>query len=180
MIPPPFPRPVKSSGPPEPPPDPQKAFSRALTEVAQLAGDFNTGANYVASGLPKFSTLESGAVLSRNRKTACSIASLPNLSNNNIRIEVENCIASALSKRHGGYRHQHPAPETRYSGILHHHSRCPFQRTGSGDQRRHVCRQAHHRNPAARPGDRRTSENEQDAARKSITFSFIWEPPILP
>ena len=30
-------------------PDPQKAFSRALTEVAQLAGDFDTAANYVAS-----------------------------------------------------------------------------------------------------------------------------------
>ena len=39
-------------------PDPEKALSRALTEVAQLAGDFNTGSNYVASGLPKFKTLE--------------------------------------------------------------------------------------------------------------------------
>ena len=35
--------------------------SRALTEVAQLAGDFNSGANYVASGLPKFTTLEEAA-----------------------------------------------------------------------------------------------------------------------
>ena len=34
-------------------PDPQKALSRALTEVAQLAGDFNASSNYVASGLPK-------------------------------------------------------------------------------------------------------------------------------
>ena len=34
-------------------PDPTKALIRALTEVAQLAGDFNTEANYVASGLPK-------------------------------------------------------------------------------------------------------------------------------
>jgi ribosomal protein S12 methylthiotransferase accessory factor len=39
-------------------PDPQKALSRALTEVAQLAGDFDTAANYVASGLPKFTSLE--------------------------------------------------------------------------------------------------------------------------
>ncbi len=39
-------------------PDPQKALSRALTEVAQLAGDFNTGSNYVASGLPKFTDIE--------------------------------------------------------------------------------------------------------------------------
>jgi ribosomal protein S12 methylthiotransferase accessory factor len=34
-------------------PNPEKALIRALTEVAQLAGDFNTHANYVASGLPK-------------------------------------------------------------------------------------------------------------------------------
>ncbi|WP_028579146.1 YcaO-like family protein [Desulfogranum japonicum] len=34
-------------------PDPNKALIRALTEVAQLAGDFETGSNYVASGLPK-------------------------------------------------------------------------------------------------------------------------------
>ena len=34
---------------------PAKAAIRALTEVAQLAGDFQTGANYEASGLPKFS-----------------------------------------------------------------------------------------------------------------------------
>ena len=32
--------------------------NNALTEVAQLAGDFNTSGNYVASGLPKFTTLE--------------------------------------------------------------------------------------------------------------------------
>ncbi len=38
-------------------PNPQKALSRALTEVAQLGGDFNTSSNYVASGLPKFRTL---------------------------------------------------------------------------------------------------------------------------
>jgi len=39
-------------------PDPDKALIRALTEVAQLAGDFDTGANYVASGLPKPLTLD--------------------------------------------------------------------------------------------------------------------------
>lgn len=33
---------------------PSKAAIRALTEVAQLAGDFETGSNYEASGLPKF------------------------------------------------------------------------------------------------------------------------------
>ena len=39
-------------------PDPTKALLRAMTEVAQLAGDFNTSSNYVASGLPKFDNLE--------------------------------------------------------------------------------------------------------------------------
>ena len=34
-------------------PSPEKALIRAVTEIAQLAGDFNTGSNYVASGLPK-------------------------------------------------------------------------------------------------------------------------------
>ena len=79
-------------------PDPQKAFSRALTEVAQLAGDFNSGANYEASGLPKFSTLNQAGFITEPEKHI-SIASLPNLSNSNIRIEVENCIATLAQKR---------------------------------------------------------------------------------
>jgi len=33
---------------------PQKAAIRALTEIAQLGGDFETSSNYEASGLPKF------------------------------------------------------------------------------------------------------------------------------
>ncbi len=37
---------------------PTKAAIRALTEVAQLAGDFESGACYEASGLPKYSRLE--------------------------------------------------------------------------------------------------------------------------
>ncbi len=78
-------------------PDPQKAFSRALTEVAQLAGDFNTGANYEASGLPKFSSLDQAGFITEP-ENHISIASLPNLSNSNIRIEVENCVA-ALSRK---------------------------------------------------------------------------------
>ena len=37
---------------------PERALIRALTEVAQLAGDFDTEGKYVESGLPKFQTLE--------------------------------------------------------------------------------------------------------------------------
>ena len=73
--------------------DPQKSLSRALTEVAQLAGDFNSGSNYVASGLPKFRDLaEADFIL--NPKRTVPISSLPNLGNDNIKVEVENCIAA--------------------------------------------------------------------------------------
>lgn len=77
-------------------PDPQKALSRALTEVAQLAGDFNSNSNYVASGLPKFNNLaEADFIIQPGNKI--SIANLPDLSHENIKVEVENCI-SALAK----------------------------------------------------------------------------------
>ncbi|MBW2370327.1 MAG: YcaO-like family protein, partial [Deltaproteobacteria bacterium] len=78
-------------------PCPEKALSRALTETAQLAGDFNTSSNYVASGLPKFTQLKDAQyILSPARSV--TVGDLPDLSNNNIRIEVENCL-QALSQR---------------------------------------------------------------------------------
>jgi ribosomal protein S12 methylthiotransferase accessory factor len=77
-------------------PSPQKALSRALTEVAQLAGDFNSSSNYVASGLPKFRTLEEADFVINTDKTI-DISALPDLSDDNIKVEVENCIA-ALSR----------------------------------------------------------------------------------
>jgi ribosomal protein S12 methylthiotransferase accessory factor len=77
-------------------PDPQKALSRALTEVAQLAGDFNTSSNYVASGLPKFKDLDEADFVI-HPESEIDITRLPDLSHDNIKVEVENCI-SALSK----------------------------------------------------------------------------------
>jgi ribosomal protein S12 methylthiotransferase accessory factor len=74
-------------------PDPQKAFSRALTEVAQLAGDFDTAANYVASGLPKYTDLSEASYI-MNPGKEIDIQDLPNLSHENIKVEVENCLAS--------------------------------------------------------------------------------------
>jgi len=76
-------------------PGPEKALSRALTEVAQLAGDFNTSSNYVASGLPKLKTLEEADFIT-HAKGEVSISELPDLSHDNIKVEVENCV-SALS-----------------------------------------------------------------------------------
>ena len=78
-------------------PDPQKALSRALTEVAQLAGDFNTGSNYVASGLPKFTKIKDADFIIKPGKKV-DINTLSDLSNQNIKVEVQNLI-SALSKK---------------------------------------------------------------------------------
>jgi len=74
-------------------PDPQKALSRALTEVAQLAGDFNTGSNYVASGLPKFSRIEEADFILTPGKQV-GIKDLPDLSDANMKTEILNCISA--------------------------------------------------------------------------------------
>ncbi len=79
-------------------PGPQKALSRALTEVAQLAGDFNTGANYVASGLPKFSKIEEADFIINPDRTV-DITDLPDLSDDNIKTEVLNCISALAANR---------------------------------------------------------------------------------
>ena len=74
-------------------PDPQKALSRALTEVAQLAGDFNTDSNYVASGLPKYTTLEeSDYIMNPGRQV--DISDLPDLSSDNLKTEILNCLSA--------------------------------------------------------------------------------------
>jgi ribosomal protein S12 methylthiotransferase accessory factor len=78
-------------------PSPEKALSRALTEVAQLAGDFNTASNYVASGLPKFRRLEDAQFVTRPGDSV-GLADLPDLSNANIRVEIESCL-QALGTR---------------------------------------------------------------------------------
>lgn len=78
-------------------PDPEKALSRALTEVAQLAGDFDTASKYVASGLPKLTRIEDAEFII-NPGERIDIQTLPVLSNENIKIEVENCV-SALAKK---------------------------------------------------------------------------------
>ena len=78
-------------------PGPEKALSRALTEVAQLAGDFDTASRYVASGLPKLKRIENADFIINPGKIL-DIQMLPELSNKNIKIEVEDCI-SALAKK---------------------------------------------------------------------------------
>ena len=77
-------------------PDPEKALIRAVTEVAQLAGDFNTDSNYVASGLPKPLSMEEVEYLTETQ-TSVSIQEMDNLADNNMRVEIDNCI-NALKK----------------------------------------------------------------------------------
>jgi ribosomal protein S12 methylthiotransferase accessory factor len=78
-------------------PSAEKALCRALTEVAQLAGDFNSGGNYEASGLPKFRSLDEARHVTEPGLSV-DIADLPNLGNDNIKIEVENFV-EALAVR---------------------------------------------------------------------------------
>jgi len=80
-------------------PDPEKAMSRALTETAQLAGDFNSGSNYVASGLPKFTSIEDARFITHPEKMV-NADTLSDLSNNNIKTEVENLIQTLDKKRY--------------------------------------------------------------------------------
>ncbi len=77
-------------------PNPEKALNRALTEVAQLAGDFDTRSSYVASGLPKFKNLDEARFITQSKKEK-GIFALPDLSNDNIKVEIQNCL-SELSR----------------------------------------------------------------------------------
>jgi ribosomal protein S12 methylthiotransferase accessory factor len=79
-------------------PSPAKALCRALTEVAQLAGDFNTDANYVACGLPKPHDLSEVRFVTHPGRTT-ELNRLPDISHDNIKIEIEKCIAALAERR---------------------------------------------------------------------------------
>lgn len=73
-------------------PAPQKALSRALSETAQLGGDFNSGSNYVASGLPKFNNIKEADFITKSSKSI-PITKLPDLSHNNIKTEISGLVS---------------------------------------------------------------------------------------
>ena len=77
-------------------PGPDKAIIRAITEVAQLAGDFNSGSNYVASGLPKPLSMEEVSYITQSSGSTTT-SQMPELSDNDIKVEIENCT-EALSR----------------------------------------------------------------------------------
>ncbi len=70
--------------------NPEKSLCRALTEIAQLAGDFQTQTSYKPT-LPKYATLEEAAYL-MNGTPSVSIHTLPNLDHDNLRVEIERCV----------------------------------------------------------------------------------------
>lgn len=78
-------------------PNAEKALIRALTEVAQLAGDFNSNANYVASGLPKPASLEEMDYITHPGKSI-TIDDMADLADDNIRVEIENCLKSLADR----------------------------------------------------------------------------------
>ncbi|MFZ2446904.1 MAG: YcaO-like family protein [Syntrophobacteraceae bacterium] len=72
--------------------NPEKSLCRALTEIAQLAGDFESRTSYRPT-LPKYATLEEAAYLMEDGHKA-PLQSLPNLDDNNMRVEIERCVAA--------------------------------------------------------------------------------------
>ncbi|SMC27614.1 ribosomal protein S12 methylthiotransferase accessory factor [Desulfacinum hydrothermale DSM 13146] len=74
---------------------PEKSLCRALTEVAQLAGDFENRTTYRPT-LPKYPDLEAAAYLRRN-DGVIPIGALPDISHDNMKVEIERAVA-ALSR----------------------------------------------------------------------------------
>ncbi len=76
---------------------PAKALIRALTEVAQLAGDFHTYSNYKVSALPKFPDMEAARYVTEAAGEV-DLDSLPDLSRDDLHEEVRACV-KALAER---------------------------------------------------------------------------------
>ncbi|GAB6125558.1 YcaO-like family protein [Humidesulfovibrio idahonensis] len=75
---------------------PVKAAVRAVTEIAQLAGDFETGRVYEASGLRKFTDPGQFAWLTKG--PVVDLASLPSVEDRNIRVEVARLAEGLLAQ----------------------------------------------------------------------------------
>ncbi len=80
---------------------PAKAAIRAVTEVAQLAGDFCTSSCYEASGLSKFEQLEHIQWLKQG--SACSLNSLPSILQDDILEELQALIQGLHAKGYPVY-----------------------------------------------------------------------------
>jgi ribosomal protein S12 methylthiotransferase accessory factor len=70
--------------------NPEKSLIRAVTEIAQLAGDFINRTQYRPT-LPKYQRLEEAQYV-MNAPETVSIKKLPDLASDNIRLEIEGCV----------------------------------------------------------------------------------------
>jgi len=75
---------------------PVKAAIRAVTEVAQLAGDFETARVYEASGLPKYTVPEQFDWLRAG--PVVQIESMPSVEDNDIYVELKRLAAGLLAQ----------------------------------------------------------------------------------
>jgi ribosomal protein S12 methylthiotransferase accessory factor len=73
-------------------PNAEKSLVRALTEIAQLAGDFQLRTSYRPT-LPKYKSLEEAGYIMASSPVV-SIQSLPDLSDNNFKTEIERCVST--------------------------------------------------------------------------------------
>ena len=72
--------------------NPEKSLCRALTEIAQLAGDFESRTSYRPT-LPKYASLEEAAYMMKSNGKV-SIEDLPNNDDDNMRVEIQRCTAA--------------------------------------------------------------------------------------
>ncbi|MBT8406854.1 MAG: YcaO-like family protein [Deltaproteobacteria bacterium] len=70
----------------------EKSLVRGLTEIAQLAGDFQNRTSYRPT-LPKYKSLKDADYLTTSAPMV-SIKDLPDLSHDNFKIEIERCVSS--------------------------------------------------------------------------------------
>ncbi|MBO4300758.1 MAG: YcaO-like family protein, partial [Desulfovibrio sp.] len=97
---------------------PAKAAIRAITEVAQLAGDFCTKACYEASGLPKFSEISQADWLLQG--SLVPLQSLPDVTSDDIREELLTALRQLAPLDLYAVETTHPAV-----GIPTHYSIVP-------------------------------------------------------
>ncbi|MBX6423829.1 YcaO-like family protein [Thermosulfurimonas sp. F29] len=79
---------------------PERALIRTLTEIAQLAGDFDTDGRYLESALPKFADLEEASYVT-DKSGELDLSDLPNIFASDHTVELET-LARELRER--GYR----------------------------------------------------------------------------
>lgn len=108
---------------------PAKAAVRAITEVAQLAGDFNSNACYEASGLPKYSALEESAWL--HQGSTAALDELPTVESDDMLEELRGLAAGLLAQGFTLYSVSTTNPDT---GVPSHYSFVPGFRFRERDQ----------------------------------------------